>query len=147
MTFSTHWLGSQSRIKWISTSKSEAMVLSRKAADCPLQLGNESIPQVKEFKYLEVLFTSEGTMAREIGQRIGALVKQHHSLVTKREPSQKANLLIYQSVFIHPYTYDHEGWVMIEIMRSRIQEAEMGFLRRVAGISLRDKVKGSVFPD
>ncbi|KAK5900174.1 hypothetical protein CesoFtcFv8_009574 [Champsocephalus esox] len=48
----------------ISTSKSEAMVLSRKPMDCPLQVGNESLPQVKEFKYLGVLFSSEGTMER-----------------------------------------------------------------------------------
>ena len=41
----------------ISTSKSEAMVLSRKPMDCPLQVGNESLPQVKEFKYLGVLFS------------------------------------------------------------------------------------------
>ncbi len=30
----------------ISTSKSEAMVLSREPLDCPLQVGNESSPQV-----------------------------------------------------------------------------------------------------
>ncbi|KAK5928647.1 hypothetical protein CgunFtcFv8_013696 [Champsocephalus gunnari] len=56
----------------ISTSKSEAMVLSRKPMDCPLQVGHESLPQVKEFKYLRVLFSSEGTMEREMGRRIGA---------------------------------------------------------------------------
>ena len=56
----------------ISTSKSEAMVLSRKPMDCLLRVGNESLPQVKEFKYLGVLFASEGTMEREIGRRIGA---------------------------------------------------------------------------
>ncbi len=33
---------------------------------------------------------------------------------------------------------------MTEKIRSRIEEAEMGFLRRVAGVSLRDKVKSSV---
>ena len=33
---------------------------------------------------------------------------------------------------------------MTEITRSRIQVAEMGFLRRVAGISLRDKVRSPV---
>ncbi len=31
----------------ISTSKSEALVLSRKLVDCPLQVGNESLPQEK----------------------------------------------------------------------------------------------------
>ena len=38
----------------IGTSKSEAMVLSRKLMDCPLWVGNESLPQVKEFVYLFV---------------------------------------------------------------------------------------------
>ncbi len=34
-----------------STSKSEAMVFSKKLVDCPLRVGNESLPQIKEFKY------------------------------------------------------------------------------------------------
>ncbi|KAI3369639.1 hypothetical protein L3Q82_025354, partial [Scortum barcoo] len=52
----------------ISTSKSEAMVLDRKRVACPLQVGGEVLPQVEEFKYLGVLFTSEGKMEREIDQ-------------------------------------------------------------------------------
>ncbi|KAI3368008.1 hypothetical protein L3Q82_026830 [Scortum barcoo] len=56
----------------ISTSKSEAMVLDRKRVACPLQVGGEVLPQVEEFKYLGVLFTSEGKMEREIDRRIGA---------------------------------------------------------------------------
>ncbi len=35
----------------ISTSKSEAMALSMKPANCPLLVGNEFLTQVKEFKY------------------------------------------------------------------------------------------------
>ncbi|KAI3354761.1 hypothetical protein L3Q82_004590 [Scortum barcoo] len=46
----------------ISTSKSEAMVLDRKRVACPLRVGGEVLPQVEEFKYLGVLFTSEGKM-------------------------------------------------------------------------------------
>ncbi len=42
-----------------STSKSEAMVLSRKLVDCPFHVRNESLSQVKEFKYLGVSFTNE----------------------------------------------------------------------------------------
>ncbi|KAI3354838.1 hypothetical protein L3Q82_004643 [Scortum barcoo] len=56
----------------ISTSKSEAMVLDRKRVACPLRWGGEVLPQVEEFKYLGVLFTSEGKMEREIDRRIGA---------------------------------------------------------------------------
>ncbi|KAI3351388.1 hypothetical protein L3Q82_020196 [Scortum barcoo] len=60
----------------ISTSKSEAMVLDRKRVACPLQVGGEVLPQVEEFKYLGVLFTSEGKMEREIDRRIGAASMQ-----------------------------------------------------------------------
>ena len=36
------------------------------------------------------------------------------------------------------------NWVVTERTRSRIQAAEMGFLRRVSGLSLRDRVRSSV---
>ncbi|TWW71222.1 hypothetical protein D4764_17G0007050 [Takifugu flavidus] len=57
----------------ISTSKSESMVLARKKVECLLQVGEEVLPQVEEFKYLGILFTSEGRMEREIDRRIGSL--------------------------------------------------------------------------
>lgn len=41
----------------ISTTKSEAMVLSQKMVKCPLN--PELLPQLKEFKYFRVLFRSE----------------------------------------------------------------------------------------
>ncbi len=74
-----------------------------------LGLGNESLPQVKEFKYLGVLLMSEGTMKMGTGQRIGAagavLCSLYHTVVMKRELSQKAKLLIYWSVSLHSYPY------------------------------------------
>uniref|UniRef100_A0A671UNG7 Reverse transcriptase domain-containing protein n=2 Tax=Sparus aurata TaxID=8175 RepID=A0A671UNG7_SPAAU len=132
----------------ISTSKSEAMVLDRKKVACSLQVGGEFLPQVEEFKYLGVLFTSEGRMEREIDRRIGAAAavmrSLYRSVVVKRELSRKAKLSIYQSIYVPTLTYGHELWVMTERIRSRIQAAEMSFLRRVAGRSLRDRVKSSV---
>ncbi|KAK5868011.1 hypothetical protein PBY51_012458 [Eleginops maclovinus] len=62
----------------------------------------------------------------------------------KRELSQKAKLSVYRAIFVPTLTYGHEGWVMTERTRSRIQAAEMRFLCRVAGSSLRDKVRSSV---
>ena len=56
----------------ISTSKSESTVLNRKTVECTLRVRDETLPQVEEFKYLGVLFTSEGRMEREIDRWIGA---------------------------------------------------------------------------
>ncbi|KAK3572560.1 hypothetical protein QTP86_000430 [Hemibagrus guttatus] len=82
----------------VSTSKSEAMVLDQKKVACTLQIGGEVLPQVEEFKYLGVLFTSEGRMDREIDRRIGAAAavmrSMYQSVVVKKELSQKAKLSI-----------------------------------------------------
>ncbi|KAK3517289.1 hypothetical protein QTP70_002930 [Hemibagrus guttatus] len=132
----------------VSTSKSEAMVLDLKKVACALQVGGEVLPQVEEFKYLGVLFMSEGRMDREFDRRIGAAAivmrSMYQSVVVKKELSQKAKLSIYQSIYVPTLTYGHELWVMTERVRSRIQAAEMSFLCRVAGPSFRDRVRSSV---
>ncbi|XP_056625668.1 uncharacterized protein LOC130437983 [Triplophysa dalaica] len=78
----------------ISTSKSEAMVLCRKRVACSLQVGGEFLPQVEKFKYLGVLFTSEGRMEREIDRWIGAASAVMRS--------------IYRSIYVPTLTYGHE---------------------------------------
>lgn len=47
-------------------------VLSRKRVECPLQIWDEVLPQVQEFKCLTVLLTNEGRMEREIDRQIWA---------------------------------------------------------------------------
>ncbi|KAK0146650.1 putative uncharacterized transposon-derived protein F52C9.6 [Merluccius polli] len=91
------------------------MVLNRKRVECTLRVGDEILPQVEEFKYLGVLFTSKGRLEREINRRV-----------------------------VPALTYGHELWVVTERTRSRVQAAEMSFLRRVAGLSLRDRVRSLV---
>ncbi|KAI3356985.1 hypothetical protein L3Q82_003620 [Scortum barcoo] len=88
----------------ISTSKSEAMVLDRKRVACPLRVGGEVLPQVEEFKYLGVLFTSEGKMEREIDRRIGAasavMRSVYRTVVVKKELSRKWRSSIYRSIYV-----------------------------------------------
>ncbi|KAK3512120.1 hypothetical protein QTP70_031238 [Hemibagrus guttatus] len=121
----------------VSTSKSEAMVLDRKKVACTLQVGGEVLPQVEEFKYLGVLFTSEGGMDREIDRRIGAAAavmrSMYRSVVVKKELSRKAKLSIYQSIYAPTLTYGHELWVMTERIENYIKEsmkAEMAQLQQ-----------------
>ncbi len=88
------------------------MVLSWKT--CPLLLREELLPQKEEFKYLRILFKSEGKMEREIDRWTASAVMWtlNRSVVVKRELSRKAKLSIYQSIYIPTLTYGHEFWVM-----------------------------------
>ena len=70
---------------------------------------------------------------------IAVLQSLYCTVVTKRvEPEGKALCLP-----SNLRSYSHL-WVMTESIRSRIQADEISFLRRMAGISLRDRVRSSV---
>ncbi|TWW70803.1 R2DM Retrovirus-related Pol polyprotein from type II retrotransposable element [Takifugu flavidus] len=100
----------------ISTSKSESMVLARKKIECLLRVGEEVLLQVEEFKYLGILFTSEGRMEWEIDRQIGAasavMRALNRSVVVKKELSRKARLSINRSIYVLVLTYGHQRWVM-----------------------------------
>lgn len=61
----------------------------------------------------------------------------------KKELSLKAKLSIYWSIYV-PLTYGHESWVMTKRTRSQIQVVKMSFPRRMAGCTLRDRVRSLV---
>jgi len=56
-------------------------------------------------------------------------------VVTKREFSNTEKLSVFKSVVVPILTCGHESWVMTEIMLTQVQAAEMGFLRRVHGVT------------
>jgi len=62
-------------------------------------------------------------------------------LVRCAEVSQMAKLLIYWSIFVSALTYSHEVWVGTERMRLQTQTNEISFFQRVAGHSLRDRMR------
>ncbi|KAF7654265.1 hypothetical protein LDENG_00072170, partial [Lucifuga dentata] len=78
---------------------------------------------------------------RQIAAASEVLRMLYRTVVVKRELSQKARLTIYQSIYVPILTYGHELWVMTERTRSQIQAAEMRFLCRVSGLTLRDRVR------
>ena len=67
----------------------------------------------------------------------------HRSMVLKRELCTRAKLSIFRSVYVLILTYGHECWILNEKVRSRVQAAETGFLRRISGLTLLDKVKSA----
>lgn len=83
------------------------LTVSWKMVDYSLQVGSRSLPQVKEFRYLGVRFTSEGRMNCETERRMGsvsAVLQKLYRIVVKRELSWKAKLSIYQSTYAPTFT-------------------------------------------
>src|SRR5699024_1416738 len=132
----------------VSTEKTEVMVLSRPATDCTLHVSGVQLRQVQEFKYLGVLFASDGRQDRKIDRRISqaSLVSREpwKPVVGNARLSQAAKLAVYHSLFKSTLTYGQESWILTERTRSRVQATEMRFLRRILGITRRDRVRNVV---
>jgi len=68
------------------------------------QVSGNTLQQVEKFKYLEVVFTSDGRRSEEIDTRIGKanafLRELYRSVATKRELLHTAKLSVFESVFV-----------------------------------------------
>jgi len=90
-----------------------------------------TLQQVEKFKYVGVVFTSDGRWCEQANRWIAkakaVLHELYYSVITKREVSSTAKLSVFKSVFIPILTHDPESWVMTEIISSQGQAAEMFF--------------------
>jgi len=55
--------------------------------------------------------------------------------------STTVKVLVFKTALVPMLTYGHESWVMTEGVISQVQAAEMGFLRRVHGVTLGNTVR------
>lgn len=65
------------------------------------------------------------------------------SIGQQKVECKKAKLSIYRSIYISTLSYGHEVWLVTTRSRLRKQAAEISFLSRVAGLSLRDTMRSS----
>jgi len=93
-----------------STKKIEVLRLARRPRLCFLQVSGNTLQQVEKFKYLGVIFTSDGRQIDTgIGEANAVLRELYRSVVTKRELSNTAKLLVFNSVFVTILTCGHES--------------------------------------
>ncbi|VDP15044.1 unnamed protein product [Soboliphyme baturini] len=121
----------------VNASKTKCLALSRFRARCSILINGEAVEQVEKFKYLTVVFTSDGKLEKRytgVLKKSVAFCVFARNTVTESELSLKTKLLVFKSIFIRMLTYGDEPWTMSEKSRNRVHAAEMGFLR-VAGLN------------
>jgi len=104
-----------------------------------LQLSSNTLQQVEKFKYLGVVFTSDGRRSEEIDIRVGKaneVLREFHGLCGhKTRAFNTTKLSVFKSVFVPILTCGHESWVMTERKLTQVQAPDMGFLRRVHSVT------------
>ena len=70
-----------------------------------------------------------------IGKASAVLREFYRSVGTKRELSNTAKLLVFESILVPILTYGHKSWVMTERILTQVQAPKLAFLRRVHGVT------------
>lgn len=131
----------------INANKTQVMLIGKDHQKIKIQINEQEIEQTKQFKYLGVTIDNDGRQEIDISERIEKCNKLYYTMnvnfINKREVSQKTKLTVYKTIFRPTMTYGCESWVLTQKMKLRLEATEMKYLRRVKGVSLRDKIRSS----
>lgn len=129
----------------INPQKTKVMVIGKRTRTTDIKIGDQKIEQVDIYKYLGVLIQREGNMEEEINERLSSAAKIYHALsktfLAKREIANTTKTTVYKTIFRPILTFGGETWNLTNNIKSRVQAMEMKFLRRILGITRRNRVR------
>ena len=130
----------------MSAEKSETMVMERKLETLVkiLDINGKELKQVDCFKYLGTVMETEGGSNKAVKQRVkSAWMKwrEMSGVICDRKIPKKLKSKIYKSVLRPVMLYGAECWAMRKKEDDLLRRTEMRMLRRILGVSLKDKIR------
>ena len=128
----------------LNVKKTECMVVSKKIINpkCNIFSKGEQIKQVKKFKYLGHLITSDGKCVNEITKRIAIskdAFQKMKSVLTNRNITMTTKLRVLKAYVWAVLLYGCECWTLNKETTRKLEAVEMWFLRRIMRISWTEK--------
>ena len=121
----------------VTSEKSEIPV-------CHLKSKGENIKQVNNFKYLGYTLTANGKCILEVKKRIAIAKEAFYRMkpiMKNKCISLKTKFRIMKAYIWSILLYGCESWTIDREIMNRIEAVEMWFLRRILGISWKEKVR------
>ena len=127
----------------INVKKTKSMVVSKynPSPTLSLNVGMESIEQVRSFVYLGALITEDARSDQEVKRRIAIAKSAFNSirnLVCNRSLSFCTRLRMVKCYVYSTFCYSAETWTMNKTARNKINAFEMWTIRRMQKISYTD---------
>lgn len=131
----------------LNAEKTKILVVAKEPQLTDITINGNRIEQTQKYNYLGVTIDESGRQETDITERIEKTNKLYYAMnrpfISKREVSQKTKLSVYKTIFRPILTYGSESWVMSNRMKGKIEAVEMKYLRRVKGVTLRDRVRSA----
>ena len=99
---------------------------------------------VNKFKYLDVTISEEGGSEEAVRARVSAAWSKWRDLsgvISDKNMPRKLKIKLYMTVIRPVLLYGAECWTVRKKEEQILEKTEMRMLRRIKGVTLRDKVK------
>ena len=127
----------------ISTAKTEIQCISRNSVvSMSIKIDDTELKQVEDFTYLGGVISSDGRCEHDIGRRIGLATGAASALNTiwaSKEIRNDTKVRVYETLVLSILLYNSETWTLKEVDKNRLRVFEMSILRRICGVTLRDR--------
>lgn len=125
----------------ISTAKTKVIAFRGKEQKrSKIVVNGRIIEQVGKFRYLGVDISSEGEV--DVQSKISKFLKITgliNKILRHNKTTRETRLRVYNTLAVPMLTYGSETWALRKTDKKRIEAAEMRYLRRTAGLTLRDR--------
>lgn len=129
----------------INIEKTRIMSIGREDFKMSTTLDGNRIEQTETFNYLGVRIHKNGRHEAEVNERLEKTMKLYHSInkafIRKKEISMKAKISVYKAVYRPILTYGCESWTLTNQIKSKVQAAEMKYLRAVKGVTRLHRIR------
>ena len=129
----------------VNIGKKEVMVSSRKGTKVNIKDSQgTNLRQVNKFKYLGVTISEEGGSEEAVRARVSAAWGKWRDIfgvIRDKNMPRKLKNKLYMTVIRPVLLYGAECWTVRKKEEQILEKTEMRMLRRIKGITLRDRVR------
>ena len=122
----------------------KVMAINNEKAQVNIRVGDEKLEQVKEFIYLGAVITGDGSCQKDIRYRIvkaSSVFARLNKIWKDKHVTIQTKINLYEVFVVSVFLHGVECWTLRKLDEHRILTAEMGWLRKLAGISRRQRKK------
>ena len=131
----------------INAEKTEVQYVGKDQQVLDVLVSGKRLQQVDEFVYLGGVITSEGRSDKDVARRIGLASGVMSSLGViwqAKDITLGTKVMVYESLVMSILLYNSETWTLREDTKRRLRVFEMACLRRIVGVSRRDRIRNTL---
>ena len=138
-------IGMESKGLKVNTGKTEVLVIGKNPTKVSIvDKEGKTLKQVESFKYLGATFSSDGGSETTVRSRVKAAWCKWRELgpvIADKKIPVKLKVKLYTTVVRPVLLYGAECWTGGSKIERLLEATEMRMLRRIKGVTLKDKVK------